>query len=77
MNPQALIPGWISVPCCYHRIDPHRRTCMSKGSVNKVILIGNLGGDPDSRTISNGLQVATLSLATTDCIHRPLTDLTA
>lgn len=32
--------------------------------VNKVILIGNLGADPDIRFTPNGTPVATLSLAT-------------
>lgn len=32
--------------------------------LNQVNLIGNLGADPDVRTISNGDRVATLSLAT-------------
>lgn len=36
------------------------------GSVNKVILIGNLGRDPDVRTMQNGNKVATLSLATSE-----------
>lgn len=36
---------------------------MSK-SLNKVILIGNLGADPEVRTTTNGGRVATLSLAT-------------
>ena len=35
-------------------------------SVNKVILIGNLGKDPEIRSFSNGDQVANVSLATTD-----------
>ncbi len=34
------------------------------GSINKVILIGNLGADPEVRTTPSGQQVATLSLAT-------------
>jgi single-strand DNA-binding protein len=33
-------------------------------SLNKVILIGNLGADPEVRTTSNGGRVATVSLAT-------------
>lgn len=33
-------------------------------SVNKAILIGNLGADPEVRTTSSGQRVATLSLAT-------------
>jgi single-strand DNA-binding protein len=36
---------------------------MSK-SLNKVILIGNLGAEPEVRSTSNGGRVATLSLAT-------------
>lgn len=34
------------------------------GSVNKVILVGNLGKDPDSRTTQAGAPVVTLSIAT-------------
>lgn len=36
------------------------------GSVNKVILIGNLGNDPEVRTFGNGGKVANLSLATSE-----------
>ena len=36
------------------------------GSVNKVILIGNLGADPDVRATAGGQQVATLSIATSE-----------
>ena len=35
-------------------------------AINKVILIGNVGKDPEVRTMSNGNDVATFSLATTD-----------
>ena len=35
-------------------------------SVNKVILIGNVGKDPDVRYLDNGVAVATFSLATTE-----------
>ncbi|MBV7434533.1 single-stranded DNA-binding protein [Cardiobacteriaceae bacterium TAE3-ERU3] len=38
---------------------------MSKG-INKVILIGNLGADPDMRSMPSGDQVANLSLATSE-----------
>ena len=35
-------------------------------SVNKVILVGNLGRDPESRTFPSGDQVCNVTLATTD-----------
>lgn len=36
------------------------------GSVNKVILIGNLGKDPDVRYLENGVGVARFPLATSE-----------
>ncbi|MBN8944364.1 MAG: single-stranded DNA-binding protein [Rhizobiales bacterium] len=36
------------------------------GSVNKVILIGNLGKDPEVRRMNNGEQVCSLRIATTE-----------
>ena len=36
------------------------------GSVNKVILIGNLGRDPESRTFQNGGKVCNLNIATSE-----------
>ena len=36
------------------------------GSVNKVILVGNLGADPDIRQFQNGGQVCNLSIATSE-----------
>lgn len=39
---------------------------MSKGTVNKVILIGNVGGDPVSRFLPNGNAVTSITLATGD-----------
>ena len=36
------------------------------GSVNKVILVGNLGNDPESRSFANGGEVVNLSVATTE-----------
>lgn len=35
-------------------------------SVNKVILVGNLGRDPETRSFPNGDQVCNITLATTD-----------
>lgn len=39
---------------------------MAKYGINKVVLIGNLGADPEIRTISDGVSVANFSLATTE-----------
>jgi single-strand DNA-binding protein len=36
------------------------------GSVNKVILIGNLGKDPEARSMNNGGEVVSFSIATTE-----------
>jgi single-strand DNA-binding protein len=35
-------------------------------AINKVILVGNVGKEPEIRTLSNGGKVSTFSLATTD-----------
>jgi single-strand DNA-binding protein len=39
---------------------------MARSGINKVILVGNLGADPDVRTTAGGAAVTTLSLATSD-----------
>jgi single-strand DNA-binding protein len=39
---------------------------MSSKSVNKVILVGNLGNDPDIKFTTSGVPVARFSLATTE-----------
>lgn len=39
---------------------------MASKGVNKVILVGNLGQDPEVRYMPNGGAVANLSLATSD-----------
>ena len=36
------------------------------GSINKVILVGNVGQDPQTRTMQNGQKVVSFSLATSD-----------
>ena len=39
---------------------------MANRGINKVILVGNLGQDPDIRYLPNGSQVANLRIATTE-----------
>ena len=39
---------------------------MMSGSINKVILVGNLGRDPEIRTLNSGDKVANLNLATSE-----------
>lgn len=51
------------VPRPYHRpID----FFSPMASINKVILVGNLGRDPEMRTFPSGDQIATVTIATTD-----------
>lgn len=38
-------------------------------SINKVILLGNLGRDPEVRTFENGSSICTFSIATTDSYY--------
>lgn len=39
------------------------------GSVNRVILVGNLGSEPESKTTSSGQVVTTFSLATSETFN--------
>ena len=39
---------------------------MQKGSVNKVVLVGHLGGDPETRFTASGAAVANFNLATNE-----------
>ena len=39
---------------------------MQKGSVNKVVLVGNVGGDPDTRFTPSGTAVSNFSVATSE-----------
>jgi len=39
---------------------------MQKGSLNKVLLIGHLGGDPESRFTTSGSAVANFNIATNE-----------
>src|SRR5205823_3132906 len=44
----------------------HQQESVMAGSVNKVILVGNLGKDPEIRRTQDGRPVANLSVATSD-----------
>ncbi len=39
---------------------------MARGTVNKVIILGRLGQDPDVRTTASGTQIVNLNVATTE-----------
>ncbi len=41
--------------------------------VNKVILIGNVGADPEIRTFEDGSKVARINVATTERVYNPNT----
>ena len=43
---------------------------MSKGTVNSVQLVGNLGSDPEVRTLPDGKKVANFSIATSESFNR-------
>jgi single-strand DNA-binding protein len=47
------------------RLNNHREKLMA-GSVNKVILVGNLGRDPEVRSFQNGGKVVNLRIATSE-----------
>ena len=39
---------------------------MAKGTVNKAIILGRLGKDPEIKQTQSGMQVASLAVATTE-----------
>lgn len=39
---------------------------MSNGTINKVILVGNVGKDPEIRTTQDNKEIATITLATSE-----------
>ncbi|KAK0351433.1 hypothetical protein LTR94_024979 [Friedmanniomyces endolithicus] len=45
---------------------PKKKEDAMAGSVNKVILVGNLGRDPEIRSMPNGDRIANLSIATSE-----------
>src|SRR4051812_49591314 len=48
------------------RVPPQRTEQVMAGSVNKVILVGNLGKDPEVRRMTSGEPVVNLSIATSE-----------
>ena len=75
---KGLRVGWHSarseplVPCGASLLKRHvilhqlSKECTIMGRfINKVMLIGNVGSDPDVRTTSSGTPIANMSLATT------------
>ena len=56
----------MSVSHCTQPFHFDSRKHLTMASVNKVILVGNLGRDPEMRSFPSGDQVANVSLATTD-----------
>jgi single-strand DNA-binding protein len=48
-----------------HRVSMGEQSAMARG-LNKVILIGNLGADPETRAMPSGLTVANLRVATSE-----------
>src|SRR5436190_1281816 len=66
----------IGVDKCFERAQPRlrrRKRCFERlvevsmaGSVNKVILVGNLGKDPEVRRMQDGRPVVNMSVATSE-----------
>src|SRR6202034_4011645 len=48
-----------------HRVSMGEQSAMARG-LNKVILIGNLGADPETRAMPSGTTVANLRVATSE-----------
>lgn len=44
----------------------NQRKLIMAGSVNKVIVVGNLGADPEVRDLPSGQKVANLRVATSE-----------
>jgi single stranded DNA-binding protein len=57
-----LAPGIPSNPALL----PFEGKDTTMASINKVIIVGNLGRDPEMRTFPSGDQVANVTIATTD-----------
>ena len=53
---------------CYCKMNPFNLSEGNMAGVNKVILIGNLGADPEVRYLNTGTAVANFRMATTESI---------
>ena len=56
---------WLSICFCVF-LASSKRKIRKKMSVNKVILIGNVGKEPEVRYLDNGVALATVNLATSE-----------
>jgi len=50
----------------FNRLTSHSKDNIKMASVNKVILVGNLGADPDQRFLQNGDAVCNINVATSE-----------
>jgi single-strand DNA-binding protein len=64
----VIILSFTILRCCnmHHKYRIREGDTQMAGSVNKVILIGNLGRDPEVRTFQNGGKVCNLRIATSE-----------
>src|SRR5205807_4496089 len=60
------IIGFRSRPTAPRRLITLQEESPTMASVNKIIIVGNLGRDPEVRTFPNGDRVANVTIATTD-----------
>ena len=58
--------GWLDPYPRFWREQLSKGLTMATKGVNKVILVGNMGNDPEVRYMPNGNAVANLSLATSE-----------
>jgi single-strand DNA-binding protein len=57
--------GWVSSTYRFINLSKKENVVMA-GSINKVILVGNLGRDPEVRATQDGSKIVNLSLATSE-----------
>src|SRR5688572_27772546 len=68
-SPMPLLVSHIGSPSPSASADPptfKRSGAAMAGSVNKVILIGNLGADPEIKSFQNGGKIANIRIATSE-----------